>query len=163
MYSCLSASPCLLHSICILTWKDGFLCVCFIHLLSGCTPWLECVYALVHVYMSTLLPMSTQTSLHSYMETWVPLCGSVFVSHSPHLCSLNLSGMCTCISICINANLSSEFYFIPYAWKHGCQCVALCMLQSSHFFSHTLFTMCTCISTCIYANLSSEFCSIPYV
>ena len=84
MYSCLPDSPCLLHPISILTWKDGFICVCFIHLTSGCTPWLECVYALVHVYMSTWLPMSTQTNLHSYMERWVPLCGRIFVSHSPH-------------------------------------------------------------------------------
>ena len=84
MYSCLPDSPCLLHPISILTWKDGFICVCFIHLTSGCTPWLECVYALVHVYMSTWLPMSTQTNLHSNMERWVPLCGRIFVSHSPH-------------------------------------------------------------------------------
>ena len=33
--------------------------------------------------MSTQLPMLAELSMDSYMETWVPLCGSVCVSQAP--------------------------------------------------------------------------------
>ena len=141
------------------------LCVFSSHSTSGNTPWFKCVHASVHVFMSIWLLVSPQTPMHSYTETRVALCGSVFVSHSPHFYSLNLYGMCTCISTCIYANQSSEFCSHPLCivtWKHGYYCVALCVLQSSHFCSQTLVWMCTCISTYIYANLTSKFCSIPY-
>ena len=42
--------------LCIVKWKHGFLCVVMYmycsHPTSGHTPWLECVYASVHVFMS---------------------------------------------------------------------------------------------------------------
>ena len=73
-------------------------CVCSSQSTSGNTPLLECVHASGHVFMSIWLLVSPQTPMHSYTETRVALCGSVFLSHSPHLCFLNLYGMCTCIS-----------------------------------------------------------------
>ena len=54
---------------------------------SVATPCLECVEALVHEFMSTLHPMSGPPPYDSYMESWVPLCVTFFVSHSPWLWS----------------------------------------------------------------------------
>ena len=62
------------------------------------TPCLECVHASVHEFMSTWLLMSGPPPMHSLMETWVPLYGSVFVSQSSHFCCHTLFRMCTCIS-----------------------------------------------------------------
>ena len=67
--------------------------------------------------------------MHSFMETWVPLCVTVCVSHSPCLCSHTLFRMCTCISTWI---------YIPQlpmhgptvgivSWKLGCPYVSLCV------------------------------------
>ena len=99
-------------TLCIVIWKHGFfcvaLCVCCSHPTSGPTPWLECVYALVHVCMCIQLPISPQTPLHSYMETWVPLCGTVFVSQSPHNCSHTLDTMFICISTCIHVHMTTH-------------------------------------------------------
>ena len=48
----------------IVTCKQGIHCVapfvCCSHPASGLTPWLECVYASVHVFMSIWLPVSSQ-------------------------------------------------------------------------------------------------------
>ena len=57
-------------------------CVCSNYSISGNTPWLECVHASVHVFMSIWLLVSPQTPMHSYTDTWEPPCGSVFVSQS---------------------------------------------------------------------------------
>ena len=54
------------------------------HLISLPIPCLECVHASVHVFMSTKLPMLAQPPMHCYMETWIPLCGSVCVCPSHH-------------------------------------------------------------------------------
>ena len=56
----------------------GFLCVPVTASLPP--PWLECVHASVHICMSTLLFMLAQPPMDSYMERWVPLCVTVFVS-----------------------------------------------------------------------------------
>ena len=55
------------------------MCVCHNHPSFGPTPCLECVHASVHVFMSTQLPILAQPHLDSYMENWVPLCGTVYV------------------------------------------------------------------------------------
>ena len=129
MKLCLFDSQCLLHPICILTWKYGIICgtlcvfkslyfcpytlfrmctcistsiyvhltyhvcsthytllhgnmgsslrhcVCCSHSTSVPTPQLECVYASVHVFLSTWLQMSLEISMHSYVETWVTMYG----------------------------------------------------------------------------------------
>ena len=60
----------LCDSVCVFQWS-----YCWSH-----TPWLRFLHASVHVYMSTWLTMSASPFLNSYMETWVPLCGSVCVA-----------------------------------------------------------------------------------
>ena len=81
---CLPYTPQLVHPLWIVTWKVGCpcvsLCLCPIHPGCGPTPCLECGHASVHEFMSTWLLMSGPPPLHSLMETWVPLYGSVFVS-----------------------------------------------------------------------------------
>ena len=140
-------------------------CVCCIHPTSGATPWLECVFASVHVFMSTWLQMSPETTMHSYVETWVPLYGTVFVSQSPHFCSHALFRKCTCISTCIYVIQSSKFCSTPlhrYVETWIPMCGMVCMFQSVHFWSHTLFRMCTCIRTCNYVHLTPHISSTPY-
>ena len=87
--------------------------VCSSHSTSGNTPWLECVHASVHVFMSIWLLVSPQNPMHSYTETWEPLCGSVFMSQSLHFCSFTLFIMCTCISTCIYVQLTLHVCSTP--------------------------------------------------
>ena len=54
-------------------------CVCCSYPTSGATPWLECVYASGHVFMSTQHAMLAQPPMDSYMETWVLMCVTVSV------------------------------------------------------------------------------------
>ena len=93
----------------IVTWKVGCPCVslhvCPSHLNFVPTPCLECVHASVHEFMSTWLLMSGPLPMHSLMETWVPLYGSVFVSQSSYFCSHTLFRMCLCISTYIYVHL----------------------------------------------------------
>ena len=102
-------------------WLHGNLCSCMWHCVcphhppSDPTPWLKCVHASVHVYMSTWVTMSASPSLHSYIETWVLLYGTMFVSQSPHFWSHTLFRMCICISTCTYVNLSSKFFSTPFA------------------------------------------------
>ena len=102
--------PMSVHPLCIVWWKHGCacvaLCVCHIHPTSSHTLWLDCVHVSVHEFISTWLPMSAPPPMHSLMETWMPLYGSVFVSQSPHFCSHTLFRMCTCISTCIYVHLT---------------------------------------------------------
>ena len=99
---CLTYAQYLVYPLWIVTWKVGCpcvsLCPCPIHPGCGPTPCLECVHASVHEFMSTWLLMSGPLPMHSLMETWVPLYGSVFVSQSSHFCCHTLFRMCTCIS-----------------------------------------------------------------
>ena len=48
-----------------------------------CHTLLRCVHGSVHEFMSTLHPMSCPPPMDSYMESWVPLCVTLSVSHSP--------------------------------------------------------------------------------
>ena len=65
-------------------------------------------------FMSTWLSLSAPPPMHTLMETWVPLYGSVFVSQSPHFCSHTLFRMCTCISTCIYVHMSPHDCSTPY-------------------------------------------------
>ena len=102
----------------IVTWKVGCPCVslhvCPSHLIFVPTPCLECVHASVHEFMSTWLLMSGPPPMHSLMETWVPLYGSVFVSQSSHFCCHTLFRMCTCISTWIYVYLTPHVWSTPY-------------------------------------------------
>ena len=88
MYLCSSDSPFQFDALWIVTWKDVCacvaLCVCSNYSILGNTPWFKCVHASVHVFMFIWLPISVWCPVDSYMERCVPLCGSIFVSHSPH-------------------------------------------------------------------------------
>ena len=106
------------HPFCIVWWKFGCpcvsLCLCPIHPGCGPTPCLECVHASVHKFMSTWLLMSGPPPLHSLMETWVPLYGSVFLSQSSHFCCHTLFRMCTCITTWIYVYLTPNVWSTPY-------------------------------------------------
>ena len=96
--------------LCIVWWKHEHpwvaLCVCHNHPSSVDTPWLECVHASVHEFMSTWLSMSAPFPMHSLVERWVPMYCSLFVSQSPDFCFHTLFRMCTCTSTCIHVHLT---------------------------------------------------------
>ena len=168
MNLCLPYTPCLVHPLWIVTWKVGCPCVslhvCPSHLIFVATPCLECVHASVHEFMSTWHLMSGPPPMHSLMETWVPLYGSVFESQSSHFICLTLFRMCTCISTWIYVYLTPNVWSTPYGWLHGSWvplCVTACVSQSPYFCSCTLFRLCTCISTWIYVHLAAYFWSNP--
>ena len=50
------------------------------HIISVPTHCLEYVHASVHIFMATSLLMLAHPPMDSYMESWVPLCVTVFVS-----------------------------------------------------------------------------------
>ena len=162
---CPPYSPGLLHPICIVSWslKCPYvsLCACPSCLMSVPTPCLECVYASVHVFMSTWLAISGPTPMHSFIETWVPLCVTVCVSKSPCLWCHNLFRVCTCISSWINVHLTAHVWSSCYCivWWKICVPLYGSVFVPGHpyFCSHTLFRMCTCISTCIYVYLTPHF------
>ena len=134
MNLCLPYTPCLVHPLWIVTWKVGWPCVslhvCPSHLIFVPTPCLECVHAWVHEFMSSWLLMCSPPLMHSLMEAWVPLYGSVFVSHSSHFFCYTLFRMCTCISTWIYVYLTPHVWSHPLwivTWKVGCPCVSLCL------------------------------------
>ena len=106
MNLCLPYTPCLVHPLWIITWKFGWPCVslhvCPSHLIFVPTPCLECVHASLHEFMSSWLLMCGPPPMHSLIETWVHLYGSVFVCQSCHFCCHTLFRMCTYISTCIH-------------------------------------------------------------
>ena len=116
---------------------------------SSPTSMLECVHASVHVCMCTWLPMSAWPPLHSYVETWVPLCNTLCMFQSPFFqlcaCPPDLPPLlyCICIVKCI----------------HVCPCMALqaCPI----FWSHSLVRICACISTFVHVHLTSNICCTP--
>ena len=79
---------------------------------SGHTPWLECVYASVHVFMSTWLPVVAKPL---WIATWKPGYHCVCVSYSPCFWSHTLIKMWTCISTCIQVHLTPEVCSNPFA------------------------------------------------
>ena len=156
MNLCLPYTPHLVHPLWIVTWKFGCPCVslhvCPSHLIFVPTPCLEYVHTSVHEFMSTWLLMSGPPPMHSLMETWVPLYGSVFLSQSSHFCCHTLFRMCTCISTWIYVYLtwnstSGQPPMDSYMEIWVPLCVTLSMSHSPWLWSHTLFRMCTCIST----------------
>ena len=169
MNLCPPDSSCQLHPLCLVWWKPGCLCValcgCHNHPTSGHIPWLECVHASVHEFMSTWLPMSAPAPMHSLTETWVPLYGSVFVSQSPHFCSHTLLRVCICISTCIYVHLTPMLAKPPMDSYMGWWvpvCGTVCVSQSPCLWSNTLIKMCTCISTCIHVHVTPHVCSTPF-
>ena len=175
MYFSLPDSPCLLHSISILTWKDGFLCVALCVFQSPDSPYLSpwshildrmctCISTWTSVYLTPYVCFTLFAYLHGKMgcSVWHCVCLPVtyFWSHT-------LFKMCTCISTLIYVltwlcmSVPPHLNSFMRTWVPLCDIV--CLSQSAwDFWSHTFVRMCTCISTCIYANLSSEFCSSPY-
>ena len=141
---CAPDCPCLFHALCIVWWKHGCpcvaLCVCHNHPTSVPPPWLECVHALVHGFMSTLLLMLAQPPMHSLMETWVPLYVSVFVSQWPCLCSNILFRIFPCTSTWIYVHLTAHICSTPMhslmetVGAPVCQCV--CVPVTSFLFPH---------------------------
>ena len=128
-----------LHSYmerCVPLCSTVCVCVCSNYSISGNTPWLECVHASVHVFMSIWLLVSPQTPMHSYTDTWEPPCGSVFVPQSPHFYSFTLFIMCTCIRICIHVYLIPHVSFIPLAYLHGKIGSFVCVSFISHLVAH---------------------------
>ena len=170
MYLCPPDCPCQLLPLCIVIWKHGFLCealcVCCSHPTSGPTPWLECVYASVHAFMSTWLPLSPETNIHTYihtyMESWVTLC----------LCPSHLiSVLIPCLE-CVHASVyvlmstwvpnSSPSPLHSYMDTWVSVCCTVCMFQSPCLWSHIFIKMCTCINTNIYVHPTPHVSSTPY-
>ena len=58
------------------------------------------IWQCVCVCMSTWV-LNSAPPIHSYMETWVPLSGTVCMLQSCHFWSYTLVSMCICISTCI--------------------------------------------------------------
>ena len=141
---CLPYTPCLVQPLWIVTWKIGCpcmsLCLWPIHPSCGPTPCIEWVQASVHEFMSTWLLMSGPPPMHSLMETWVPLYGSVFVSQLSHFCCHTLFRMCTCISTWIYVYLTPHVWSTPYGYLHRklgapvchCMCVPVTLFLFLH-------------------------------
>ena len=125
------------------TWKHGFLyvelCVCCSQSTSDPTPWLEWVHASVYYLCQPDSQYHLKTPMQSYMEIWVSLYGSVFVSQSSHFCSQSLFRMCTCISTCIYVHLTQNITSNPMhsymeTWVPLCDtmCVPVTLLLVPH-------------------------------
>ena len=145
--------------LCIVTWKHGFLCVVMYmycsHPTSGHRPWLECVYASGHLLMSTWVQNSDTPPVHSYMETWVPRCGTVCMFQSVHFWSHTLFRMCTCISVCIYVHPTTHVSSTPnglVTWEPGCPCVAVCVCSSHPASGHTPCLECVHASVCQFIS-----------
>ena len=169
MNLCPPDCPCLLHSLCIVWWKAGWpctaVCLCPSHLISVPIPCLGCVHASVHVCMSTWLPMLANHPMDSYMERWVPVCGTVCVCLSHTACGPIPWLKCvhgsvhvyrsTWLQKCAPPPMDS--YIETWVLLYGTVYVS----QSPHFCSNTLFRMCTCISMWIYVYLTANVCCTP--
>ena len=169
MNLCPPGCLCLVQPLYILWWKPGCPCMagclCCSHLISVATPCLECVHASVHEFMSTLHPMSGPPPMDSYMETWLTLCVTLSVSHSPWLWSHTLfrwvhASVHEFMSTWLLMSGPTPTHTLMETWEplYGSVLVS----QSSHFCCHTLFRMCTCISTWIYVYLTPYVFFTPY-
>ena len=137
-YVCLCPSDSLYHlkPLCIVTQNYGCpcvaVCLCPINLISVPPTCMECVHASVYVFMSTWVLNSAPSSMHSDMETWMSLCGIVYVAVIPHLFP----------DLGQNMYMHQYMYFsLPDSpcllhsisiliWKDGFFCVALCACSS---------------------------------
>ena len=122
-------------------------CLCPSHLISVATPCLECVHASVHEFMSTLHPMSGPPPMDSYMESWVPLCVTACVSHSPGC------GPTPCLE-CVHASVH-EF-------------MSTWLLMSGplpmHSLMETWHAVCLCPSATLYGSVFvSQFSWVPLI
>ena len=117
MYLCLPDSLCLFHPIILLTWKDGFLCVCSSHSTSGPTPWVECLYASVYIFISISLPLLPQAlCIVSCIVSCMAVCS----------CLIHLISVPTPYLACVHAFILIWILFHPLCivtWKHGCHYV----------------------------------------
>ena len=164
MNLCLPYTPCLVHTLLIVTWKLDWPCVSFclcpIHPGCGSTPWLECVHASVDEFISTWLLMSGPPPMHSW---WKPECLYMAV----FLCPSHLISVATPCLEWVHASvnelmsplhpMSGPASMDIYMESWVPLCVTASVSQSPYFCSYTLFRMCTCISTWIYVYLT------PYV
>ena len=133
----------MVHPLCIVCGNLGepvWQCVCVPgHLISVATPWLECVHASVHVFMSTWLPMhNLATTLCIVAWKHGCPCMALYVSQVPHFCCQTLFRMCTCISTCIYVYLTPHILlhhlWSIVTWKYGCpvwQCVCVPVTPAS--------------------------------
>ena len=141
-------------------------CVYRSHPTSVPTSWWGWVHASLHLFMSTWPPISPQTPMHIYMDTWLLLYRTVFVCQSTHLCSHTLFRMWECISPCTYVHPTLHVYsnlLWIVTWKCGCPiCHCVCVSQSHCLWSHTLVRMYTCITTWFYVELTTHVCSTPY-
>ena len=104
--------------------------------------------------MSIWLLMLAQAPVDSYMETWVPLCGSVCVFQSPCFWSHTLVRMYTCIGTWIYVHLTTHVCSTPMhslmeTWMLLCGIV--CLLQSSSFCSPPCLE---CVHTSVHEFMS---------
>ena len=146
--------------LCIVSWKLGCpylsLCLCPIHPACVPTPCLKCVHASLHEFMSTLLPMTIPSPMHSLMETCVPLYGSVFVSQSPNLCSYILFRMCTMHQYINLGHPDFPYLVHPLCivwWKLG---IPVCQ---SAWFPFTSFVPTPCLE-CVHASVHEFVCHL---
>ena len=124
------------------------------HLISVPTHCLECVHASVHIFMSTLLLMLAQPPMDSYMESWVHLCVTVFVSQSPCLCSHTLL---KCVHASVHEFMSTGLPISGPPPMHsvmetGYSCMAVCLCPS-----HPIYLPTPCVE-CVHASVH-EFMS----
>ena len=133
-------------------------------LLSGPTPCLvmcTCISTCIYVHLTSHVCF---TPLDSYMETWVPLYGSVCVLQSA---CFGPTPWLKCVHASVHVLCEPEFRILIHLlciviWKYGLPGVAQCVCsQSVHFCSHTLFRMCTCISAYIYVHPTAHVISTP--
>ena len=165
MYTCPPDLPCLLYPIWIVIWKPWCPsvapCVCPSHPASGHIPWLKCVHASVHVYISTWLPMSASPHLINYIKTWVPLCDSVSVCPSHPASGRTLWLKCVHASLHVYMSIWLPMSALPLLYSYMQTWVSLCgtvyLIQSTHSF----FCMCTCIRTYINIHLTPQVSSTP--
>ena len=71
-----------------------------------------CISTWIYVYLT---PHVWSTPMDSYMDSWVPLCVTLSVSHSPCLWYHTLFKMCTCISTWIYVHLTAYVWCSPHA------------------------------------------------
>ena len=135
MSLCQPDSPCLLHPLCIVTWKNGFFCVALWVCCSHPTPWLECVYAHVHVLMLKWIPMSPQIPMHSLMKTWLPcMAQCMFPSH---LISVPIPCL-ECVHTSVHVFMSTQLPMLAQppihcymeTWISLCDSVCVCVCPS---------------------------------
>ena len=169
MNLCPPGCLCLVHALFIVWWKPGCpcmaVCSCPSHLISVATPFLECVHAPVHEFMSTLHPMSGPPPMDSYMEVECP-CVSLHVCPS-HL--IFVPAPCLeCVHASVNEFMSTwllmsgppPMHSLMETWVPLYESVFVS--QSPCFCSYTLFRLCTYISTWIYVHLAAYVWSTPY-